>query len=1108
MGEKALPSRIRSQLDAICSMEGKALSKKENKSYSLDLFPAFPAAVGVQSLDWPESGRFPLNTGASRVRDIVLEDLRTSSSPLVVTGYASLDELVDFLSGCTSAEAVRVVLGAEPFPGRRETYEVRGHSFPQEVTSYWLKRGFSLLLSGKLIQCINRIDAGHISARYVSDTGSRLHAKIYVGDEAATVGSSNFTANGLGSQLEANARFSASKEAVRYKELRNIAENFWRLGTDYSADLIELLNRLLRAVTWQEALARACNELLEGNWAEDYLAAGYLPGEGDLWPSQRQGIAQALYVLSRQGSALVADATGSGKTRMGVHLIRAAIDDIVRSGRLRRGKALMVCPPAVRENWELEATRCGAALEVVSHGSLSRAVNDDRERIVEALRRAQIVCVDEGHNFLNLSSNRTQQLLRNMADHVLLFTATPINRSVTDLLRIADMLGADNLETSTLQAFQRMLGVNDIHRTLTDPEIDVLRREIQKFTVRRTKKMLNELIDENPSAFVDAKGRRCKFPTHEPHVYTLNEPQHDRDLAVRIRAFADKLCAVTHFVQTIEMPDALKKKGWSEESFLNARLNAAKKIARYQIMASLRSSRAALVEHIAGTDRARESFGLTGFSKHTSTGNQLERLTRFQGHPPESKLSIPLPDWLSDRRLHADACERDREIYATILELVQRMSDSRERKKGEHLVSLAKRHPMLLAFDSRPITLAQIRRQIETLVPEQTVLIATGDPRSQRATLLDSFKPGAAAMTVMGLCSDSMAEGVNLQQASCMVHLDMPSVVRIAEQRAGRVDRMDSQHSAIEAWWPEDAPEFALSSDERFVERYETVEALLGSNMPLPERMQGESKPLTAEALIEEYEKAEEATSWDGIHDAFEPVRSLVRGERAVIDGKTYQHYRTVTTRVLSRVSVVSAHSPWAFFSLAGGSFRAPHWVLFPKMGAAPITDLAEVCEQLRQRVDGKVQDLPIDERVAQYLDGFVKRLGDAERGLLSRKKQRALDEMKIVVEGYAKAASSRRDQENVDQYNAILAMLTRTDSKRQPDWDEVASRWLDLIRPIWYERLKQPRHKPLLLKDIRRDLLAQEERLRSTIVGQFRTFPLMPSPDERISACIVGVSS
>ena len=100
------------------------------------------------------------------------------------------------------------------------------------------------------------------------------------------------------------------------------------------------------------------------------------------------------------------------------------------------------------------------------------------------------------------------------------------------------------------------------------------------------------------------------------------------------------------------------------------------------------------------------------------------------------------------------------------------------------------------------------------------------------SVLLSAFSPKSDKNeSSIGLCSDSVAEGVNLQRAQAVVHLDMPSVVRIAEQRVGRIDRLDSPHDTIYAWWPEDAPEFALRSDERFIERYETVDNLLGSNV-------------------------------------------------------------------------------------------------------------------------------------------------------------------------------------------------------------------------------------------------------------------------------------
>lgn len=1082
------------------------MSTGRPRVYNLDLFTDEAAVAAVAELaPWPDGHRFPVNADHHHVAEQVRHDLYASAEPLIVTGYAALDRLIDFVAGVDGR--ARILLGSEPFPARRESYEVGGRHFPAEVQCYWLERGISLLLSAKLIHCIERLRSAQVQVRYLSGAGHRLHAKIYVGEQAATVGSSNFTRAGMEHQLEANARFSRERESRRYAELVTIAENYWRLGRDYREELIALLEALLRVVPWQEALARACAELLEGEWARAYLRIDYLPGEADLWPSQRQGIAQALYVLSHQGSVLVADATGSGKTRMGTHLVRAVHDQIVRSGRLRQGKALMVCPPAVRDNWELESHLCGVPLDSYSHGSLSHTRSGRHELTVEGLRRAQILCVDEGHNFLNMKSNRTQQLLRNMADHVLLFTATPLNRSVVDLLRIVDMLGADNLEPSTLDAFKKMLGVRSINRSLTEEEIAVLRKEIQRFTVRRTKRMLNALIARDPDHYLDREGRPCRFPRHLPKIYTLDEPEADRQLAARIRELADRLHAVSHFVKPIEMPEVLARQGWSEETYLNSRLASSKKIARYVIMASLRSSRAALAEHIVGTRAAVRALGLQGFAKHNETGNQLRRLEELPGRLPRNKLSIPLPDWLSDPARHRAACEHDREIYAQIHRCVMEMSDGRERAKAQRLVELADRHGLLLAFDSRPVTLAVIRDHMKRLRPGVRTIVATGDPGSGRADILETFKPGSAERGVVGLCSDSLAEGVNLQQASALVHLDMPSVVRIAEQRVGRVDRMDSPHREIEAWWPEDAPQFALSSDERFVERYETVESLLGSNMPLPEGMHARrADPLRAEDLIREYEQENERNQWDGIQDVFEPVRSLVQGERALVDDKTYEAHRASTARVLSRVSLVRSDRPWAFFCIAAGGFGAPRWIFMPSFMGSPVTDLQAVCEHLRVRLTGDVEDLPMTDQAAECLNRFVGRIPEVERLLLPRKKQRALEEMDRILDRLLKRAAERRDDARLRQYQAILDMLRKTNPEHQPDWDEVASRWLDVIRPAWYERLRQPRNRPLLLKDIRADLLKLGDGFGDQIVEKFRSFPVLPGADERISACIVGV--
>lgn len=1057
---------------------------------------------------WPDADRFPVNISPKNVKDFIWKDLTSSRKSIIVAGYTSLDWLIDLVHESHGSDEIRLLFGSEPFPSRREEYRLIKNNLPNEVMEYWLARGISLLRSAALIEFIDGLKSGKVKARYLRG-GTRLHAKIYCGDNAASLGSSNFTRSGLISQYEANARFlKIGAESRRYTELLQIAENYWHLGDDYVDELIALLEQLIKAVSWQEALARASAELLEGEWAEVYLRKDYLGDASKLWPSQKQGIAQALYVLSNEGSVLIADATGAGKTKMGTYLIGAVRDQILRDGRLRQGKSLMICPPSVKDNWEREALYSGISLDVNSHGELSHEKSRRHELSIAALRKAQLLCIDEGHNFLNFKSNRTQQLLRNMADHVVLLTATPINRGVTDLLRIADMLGADNLAESTLKAFQKMLGVKNLSRSLTESEIDLLRREIQRFTVRRTKQVLNSLVDREPEMYRDKNGRCCRFPRHEPHVYQLNEPEADRSIARQIRELCDQLYGITHFVKPIEMPDVLIKQGVSEERYLSGRLNSAKKLSRYIIMGSLRSSRAALIEHIHGTAAAIDTFQLKEFSKKSETGNQCAALMNLCGRIPRNKLSIPLPDWLTDEVLHHAACEHDHAIYLEISRLVMQMSNHREIEKAKLLKSLIAKHDLILAFDSRPITLALFRHLILEY-GKCRILLAWGDVSSDREVLLNNFAHGSKEKGIIGLCSDSLSEGVNLQQASALVHLDMPSVVRIAEQRVGRVDRMDSPHDIIQAWWPEDAQEFALASDERFIERYETVDRLLGSNLPLPEHLQIESSsPISATTLITEYEY-EGAGAWDGIDDAFQPVRDLISGPRAIIDLEIYEQYRQVSECVMSRVSLVKSDQPWAFFCLNSGPFGAPRWIFMPSKTAPAIKILSLVSDGLRSRLGPRIENLPLDYDSAETLRHFLSRLPDVERALLSRKKQRALEEMAHILPKLIEYSSSCERQEWLEHLQNISSMLQRKSDVMQPDWDQVASRWLDVIRPKWFERLTDTnRNRPLLLKDIRKDLLSDPEWTISNFVQHFTGFNALSNPEERIKACIIGVGS
>lgn len=1059
---------------------------------------------------WPDPNNFPYNAKHSKVGSVVVQDLKSSNQPLIVTGYASLEKIIDFCADIDSDHStVRLLLGSEPYDTQRTEFSVESVSFPDEVREYWLDRSVSILLSAQLILMIENLKSRKITARYIDAPRNRLHAKMYVGDDAVTIGSSNFSANGLQHQLEANVRFT-SKEKRRFSSAVNLASIYWEMGTDYNNQLIALLEQLLKVVSWQEALARACAEVLEGDWAKHYLEIQMMPGDIALWPSQKQGIAQALWLLETVGSVLIADATGAGKTRMGAHLLRAAVDRIWSTGRVRKGRPFLLCPPSVVDVWNRESQSCQLPLNVASQGGLSRSQSEKGESLVDSVRRAQILAVDEAHNFHNPKSQRTQLLLGNIADHVVLFTATPINKGPVDLLRLADMLGADNLDDETIEMFEKLLRMRSLNNQgLTEHELKQLRLQIQKFTVRRTKAMLNELVDREPEAYHSKSGDLCRYPEHKSNTYSLDETSKDRQIAAKISEIANSLLGVTYLKRKIEIPLALRNEGWDEKRYLESRLLSVQRLAKYVVMSCLRSSRAALIEHIEGTDLAKEFENLGEGAKKNATGNQLEKLEALKGNPPGHELNVSVPDWLEDPEKHRQVCEEEAEKYREIAVLVRSMSAGREIEKCRHLAKVSKKHKLSIAFDSKPISLAVTKKYLSEMAPHLDIVIATGENQKERKKVQKLFDHSSEASGIVALCSDSMSEGVNLQQASVVTHLDMPSVVRIAEQRVGRVDRMDSPHKTIHAWWPEDAEEFALSTDDRLVERLETVDMLIGSNMPLPEPIRsGSAKRLTAKEAIKEQEALEKAkNTWDDLHDALQPVRELVEGDKQLVSNQVYDHYKHEKARVLSRVGLVSTHgSSWAFFCVAGSTIGAPRWVYFSDESSEPVIGLTDITSSLREVLNDEIDNLQMDNKSSQLLEKYLDRLLESEKELLPKKKRRALEEMIAVLQVYQGEASNNQIHDEFEFYTRLLDILEMKERKYVPDWGVIADRWLDLVRPVWYERLTDRRSRPLLLKDIRSDLIGDKRFAFSEIEKQFSTLPTAIPADKRVVAVILGV--
>jgi superfamily II DNA or RNA helicase len=182
-----------------------------------------------------------------------------------------------------------------------------------------------------------------------------------------------------------------------------------------------------------EHLRPADPALVRRTIARTYLAAPRVDSQlGDIQLAAHQvdAAARILTLLDAHGGALLADATGLGKTFIAIAVAR------------RARPALVVAPAALRSMWREALGRCDTDADIVSYESLSRG----------AVVRQQytLVILDEAHHARNPRSRRYAALAElTWGAGVLLLTATPIHNRERDIgSLLALFLGSSALSMS------------------------------------------------------------------------------------------------------------------------------------------------------------------------------------------------------------------------------------------------------------------------------------------------------------------------------------------------------------------------------------------------------------------------------------------------------------------------------------------------------------------------------------------------------------------------------------------------------------------------------------------------------------------------------------
>ena len=83
--------------------------------------------------------------------------------------------------------------------------------------------------------------------------------------------------------------------------------------------------------------------------------------------------------------------------------------------------------------------------------------------------------------------------------------------------------------------------------------------------------------------------------------------------------------------------------------------------------------------------------------------------------------------------------------------------------------------------------------------------------------------------------------------------------------------------------------------------------------------------------------------------------------------------------------------------------------MLQQSLGGQAETELSRIVDKLRKRLTFETEDVPLDDNSANLLEHFINRLSVSERSLLSRKKQRALEEMELIINKLKKKSESKK---------------------------------------------------------------------------------------------------
>jgi len=477
------------------------------------------------------------------------------------------------------------------------------------------------------------------------------------------------------------------------------------------------------------------------------LALLDLPPDGPValapWlaPHQRPAARRLLAILDRHSGAILADAVGLGKSYVALAVAQARADTFA-----------LVVPAVLTAQWRALLARLRMSAVLVTHEALSHPATTPG--VPDEVR---LLIVDEAHRFRNPETRRYRALARLAAGRrTLLVTATPLHNRHADPLHLLRLFLRDDALAALGVASLRVAA-----RERVDPR--ALRAAVTRFMVARSRQR----------AIARGTGPQLVFPRRGRAEVIRAAPASD----ARLRELGDAITSLD-------------------------RAAPAAALVRLLLLSRLASSLPALRSSVTRLD----AFGAAA-AEAARDGRSLASREFARWFPGGEAGEIQLAfTSLIVTGAASGAQPVDRPGLRRVLAL---LADAADPKADALDALLTARPAKTIVFTTARATAIHLARRLGR---RHRVAVVTGDAglwgheRVGRHDVLRAFAPRAqgaappprALVTDVLIATDLVSEGLDLQDATRVVHYDLPwSPARLA-QRVGRIDRLGSPHAAIE----------------------------------------------------------------------------------------------------------------------------------------------------------------------------------------------------------------------------------------------------------------------------------------------------------------------